>query len=153
MYPFSFVLVKLPVTLSWATLTSRMVRSLWKSRKTRRSAHGYAIDFTFSASSVIKTRLEFRRLPCQTSIHFHQFQSIPIHFNPFQSISIHFNHFQSISINAQVFFLFFFFFFLSSIIIAVVIIFIIYFFFFFFFFFFFCNLKSGGWLLDLDRNS
>ena len=111
MYPFSFVLVKLPVTLSWATLTSRMVRSLWKSRKTRRSAHGYAIDFTFSASSVIKTRLEFRRLPCQTSIHFHQFQSIPIHFNPFQSISIHFNHFQSISINAQVFFFFFFFFF------------------------------------------
>ena len=153
MYPFSFVLVKLPVTLSWATLTSRMVRSLWKSRKTRRSAHGYAIDFTFSASSVIKTRLEFRRLPCQTSIHFHQFQSIPIHFNPFQSISIHFNHFQSISINAQVFFFFFFFFFLSSVIIAVVIIFIIYFFFFFFFFFFFCNLKSGGWLLDLDRNS
>ena len=153
MYPFSFVLVKLPVTLSWATLTSRMVRSLWKSRKTRRSAHGYAIDFTFSASSVIKTRLEFRRLPCQTSIHFHQFQSIPIHFNPFQSISIHFNHFQSISINAQVFFFFFFFFFLSSVIIAVVIIFIIDFFFFFFFFFFFCNLKSGGWLLDLDRNS
>ena len=157
MYPFSFVLVKLPVTLSWATLTSRMVRSLWKSRKTRRSAHGYAIDFTFSASSVIKTRLEFRRLPCQTSIHFHQFQSIPIHFNPFQSISIHFNPFQSLSININqctgILLLLLLFFFLSSIIIAVVIIFIIYFFFFFFFFFFFCNLKSGGWLLDLDRNS
>ena len=84
------------------------------------------------------------------SINSNPFQSISIHFNPFQSISITFNQYQSMhrySSSSSSFF------FLSSIIIAVVIIFIIYFFFFFFFFFFFCNLKSGGWLLDLDRNS
>ena len=96
------------------------------------------------------------RIPPVALSNVHSLPSVSINSNPFQSISIHFNPFQSLSININQctgILLLLLFFFLSSIIIAVVIIFIIYFFFFFFFFFFFCNLKSGGWLLDLDRNS